>query len=341
VFRRASAVREVVTGHRLHTVSEPRHFPSSALRQGGHRCATQGVPGVGERPRPGRPATGPGAWAAPRDRLVDHEPRQHGSRRSQGRGQARAAVHARQPGGHLRRERVREVLPKRQQLASAHGAARARAARASPAQGGARLVREAEAPSRGRFARPRAAWWHGNAPRARLPTRPLRHRHSRRAEPRTRHAWGRSRRGRRRPRGVWRSGRGAVHDGTSQGFSQVVPQGAPEGLRPERQPSLALFGPSGPAGVLGGDRSGRPRAHTLAATRAPGRARLRLQGWPARCGHPLHPLEGFGRVLQDGLRAGRCFPALQPLSQRTRRVLMAPQEQPISAFHGAQIPPRT
>jgi hypothetical protein len=112
VFRRAPAVREVVTGHRLHTVSEPRHFPSSALRQGGHRCATQGVPGVGERPRPGRPATGPGAWAAPRDRLVDHEPRQHGSRHSQGRGQARAAVHARQPGGHLRRERVREVLKK-------------------------------------------------------------------------------------------------------------------------------------------------------------------------------------------------------------------------------------
>jgi hypothetical protein len=43
-------------------------------------------------------------------------------------------------------------------------------------------------------------------------------------------------------------------------------------------------------------------------------------------------MEGFWRVLKDKIGAGRCFPDLQQLSWRVRHVLMAHQEQPISAF---------
>ena len=57
VFRRAQAVREVVKGHRLQTVSDSLHFTSSALRKWVHRFAHQGVQGLVDRPRPGRPPT--------------------------------------------------------------------------------------------------------------------------------------------------------------------------------------------------------------------------------------------------------------------------------------------
>ena len=43
VFRRAPAVRDVVQGHRLQTVSDTLHFPSSALHTWVHRFASQGV----------------------------------------------------------------------------------------------------------------------------------------------------------------------------------------------------------------------------------------------------------------------------------------------------------
>src|SRR5499426_3528299 len=55
VFRRAQAVREVVTGHRLQTVSDTLHFTYSALRKWVHRFANQGVHGLVDRPRSGRP----------------------------------------------------------------------------------------------------------------------------------------------------------------------------------------------------------------------------------------------------------------------------------------------
>jgi hypothetical protein len=45
-----------------------------------------------------------------------------------------------------------------------------------------------------------------------------------------------------------------------------------------------------------------------------------------------NPLSGFWRVLQDSSRAGRCFPDLQHLYQRTRRALLAPYEPPVYAF---------
>src|SRR5438876_6659935 len=78
VFRRAQAVREVVKGQRLQTVSDTLHLTSSALRTWVHRLANQGVQGVVDRPRPGRPPTVTAALAHHLDRLVDQDPLQHG-----------------------------------------------------------------------------------------------------------------------------------------------------------------------------------------------------------------------------------------------------------------------
>ena len=81
------------------------------------------------------------------------------------------------------------------------------------------------------------------------------------------------------------------------------------------------------------ERSGIPQAHKLDATLAPYPSTLRLHGLPAHCGPHLNPIEGFWRVMQDTIGAGRWFPALPQLSQRTRQVLMTHQERPIYAFH--------
>jgi transposase len=48
-------VREVIKGQRLQTVSDTLHFTYSALRKWVHGFATQGVEGLTDRPRPGRP----------------------------------------------------------------------------------------------------------------------------------------------------------------------------------------------------------------------------------------------------------------------------------------------
>ena len=55
VFRRAQAVRDVVTGQRLQTVSETRHLTYAALRTWVQRFATEGTRGLLDRPRSGRP----------------------------------------------------------------------------------------------------------------------------------------------------------------------------------------------------------------------------------------------------------------------------------------------
>jgi transposase len=54
VFRRAQAVRDVVKGQRLQTVSDTLHFTYSALRKWVYRFAHQGVHGLVDRPRSGR-----------------------------------------------------------------------------------------------------------------------------------------------------------------------------------------------------------------------------------------------------------------------------------------------
>ena len=54
-FRRVQAVRAVVTGQRLQTVSDTLHFTYSALRKWVYRFAHQGTQGLVDRPRSGRP----------------------------------------------------------------------------------------------------------------------------------------------------------------------------------------------------------------------------------------------------------------------------------------------
>src|SRR5882724_6932680 len=113
VFRRAQAVREVVKGQRLQNVSDALQFTYSALRKWVHRFAHQGVQGLADRPRPGRPPTVTCALAQHLDRLIDQDPLQHGSLHSQGSCQELATVLARQTGVQLSRESVRDVLKKK------------------------------------------------------------------------------------------------------------------------------------------------------------------------------------------------------------------------------------
>ena len=62
VFRRAQAVRNVVKGQRLQTVSDALSFTYSALRKWVYRFANQGVQGLVDRPRSGRPPKSPVRW---------------------------------------------------------------------------------------------------------------------------------------------------------------------------------------------------------------------------------------------------------------------------------------
>jgi len=126
VFRRAQAVRDVVKGQRLQTVSDTLHFTYSALRNWVHRLAHQGVQGLADRPRPGRPPKVTGELAHHLDRLVDEDPLQHGSLHSQWSCQELAPVLARQTGVQVSRESVREVLKKSHKLQPTHGAPHSR-----------------------------------------------------------------------------------------------------------------------------------------------------------------------------------------------------------------------
>jgi DDE superfamily endonuclease len=96
---------------------------------------------------------------------------------------------------------------------------------------------------------------------------------------------------------------------------------------------MATFSKTGKEVVMVVDRSGLHRAHKLDATLAHYHNKLRFHFLPAHCGPHLNPIEGFWRVLKDTIGAGRCFPDLHQLYQRTRQVLMAHHERPIYAFH--------
>jgi putative transposase len=113
VFRRAQAVREVVKGQRLQTVSDTLHFTYSALRKWVHRFANQGLQGLRDRPRPGRPAKVTCELEQHLNRLVDQDPLEHGSLHSQWSCRELATVFARETGVQLGRESVRGVLKKR------------------------------------------------------------------------------------------------------------------------------------------------------------------------------------------------------------------------------------
>src|SRR4030095_1619559 len=112
VFRRAQAVRNVVKGQRLQTVSDALSFTYSALRKWVHRFASQGVQGLVDRPRSGRPPKMTCELAKHLHRLVDQDPLQHGSIYSQWRCRELATVLCRETGGQLGRESVRGVLKK-------------------------------------------------------------------------------------------------------------------------------------------------------------------------------------------------------------------------------------
>src|SRR6201982_3903240 len=112
VFRRAQAVREVVKGQRLQTVSDTLSFNYSVLRKWVHRFAHQGTPGLIDRPRPGRPPKVTCELEQHLNRLVDQDPLEHGSLYSQWRCRELATVLARETGVQLGRESVRGVLKK-------------------------------------------------------------------------------------------------------------------------------------------------------------------------------------------------------------------------------------
>ena len=112
VFRRAQAVREVVKGHRLQTVSDTLQFTYSALRKWVYRFANQGPQGLVDRPRSGRPPKVTCALEQHRNRLVDQDPLEHGSLHSPWSCHELATVIARETGVQLGRERVRGVLKK-------------------------------------------------------------------------------------------------------------------------------------------------------------------------------------------------------------------------------------
>jgi len=94
------------------------------------------------------------------------------------------------------------------------------------------------------------------------------------------------------------------------------------------------LGNTGTEGVMVVGRSGLQRAGTLASTPAHYAGRFQFHLLPARCGHHLNPSEGIWRVMQEAIGAGRCLPDPAQLYERTRQVLMAHQERPISEFHG-------
>src|SRR5262245_7872891 len=115
VFRRAQAVRAVVKGTRLQTVSETLAFTYSALRKWVYRFANQGPQGLLDRPRSGRPPKVTCELEQHLNRLIDQDPLEHGSRSSQWSCRELATVLARETGVQLGRESVRAVLKKKRQ----------------------------------------------------------------------------------------------------------------------------------------------------------------------------------------------------------------------------------
>jgi transposase len=122
VFRRAQAVRQVVKGQRLQTVSDALSFTYSALRKWVYRFAHHGTQGLVDRPRSGRPPKLTCELEQHLHRLIDQDPLEHGSLYSQWSCRALATVFARETGVQLGRESVRCVLKKRPKLLSPYRA---------------------------------------------------------------------------------------------------------------------------------------------------------------------------------------------------------------------------
>ena len=112
VFRRAQAVRAVVAGQHVSTVSTTFHLANSALRKWVQRFAQEGPQGLRDRPRPGRPPKVTCELEQHLNHLIDQDPLQHGSRSSQWSCRELATVLAQQTGVQLGRESVRGLLKK-------------------------------------------------------------------------------------------------------------------------------------------------------------------------------------------------------------------------------------
>jgi transposase len=112
IFRRAQAVRAVVTGQHVNAVSATFHFTNSALRKWVQRFANHGVRGLVDRPRSGRPRKVTCALEQHLNRLVDQDPLQHGAVSSQWSCRELATVLASQTGVQLGRESIRCTLKK-------------------------------------------------------------------------------------------------------------------------------------------------------------------------------------------------------------------------------------
>src|SRR5213594_1492613 len=98
VFRRAQAVREVVKGTRLQTVSDTLAFTYSALSKWVHRFANEGIKGLVDRPRSGRPPKVTCELEMHLNRLVDQDPLHHGAIHSQWNCRELATILAQQTG---------------------------------------------------------------------------------------------------------------------------------------------------------------------------------------------------------------------------------------------------
>jgi hypothetical protein len=126
---------------------------------------------------------------------------------------------------------------------------------------------------------------------------------------------------------------GAVQYGTAKVFYKIVPHFEAQELRQYLHQIVATFRKTGKDVVMVVDRSGLQRAHKLDTTFDHYDGQLRFHFFPAHCGHHLNPIEGFGRVMQDCIGAGRCFANRHLLDQRARQVLLAHQERPNYEFH--------
>jgi transposase len=83
VFRRAQAVREVVKGQCIQSVSNAFNFTSSALRKWVHRFDHEGTQGLLDRPRSGRSAKVTCELEKHLNQLVEQDLLRHGSIHSQ------------------------------------------------------------------------------------------------------------------------------------------------------------------------------------------------------------------------------------------------------------------
>jgi hypothetical protein len=180
-----------------------------------------------------------------------------------------------------------------------------------------------------RFALPRRGWWRRQQ-RYRLPTCPLRQSHINTQERLTRQAWKPYRSWNRLTSGVVLDVIGAVQDGTSRVFYKIVPHFDANEFRQYIHQVMRIFGPTEQKVVMVVDRSGIHRARTLASTLEHYKEKFALHCLPAHCGHHLNPIAGVWRRMKEVIGAGRCCADLPQLSQRTRQVLMAHQERPIS-----------